>query len=330
VIAALASEPKRDLPRSGRGLLLLCALLVGCDGNATKFIGAHRTADGVAGASGRDEPRVDGAAGAHGCGWQAEPGQHAVSITSSGQQREFYLSVPDPYDPELAYPIVFGLHARGESGQQVRDYLALEQVQPNDWALFVYPDAILREFPDDATVGWQNGPTGGNYGGEEDLVFMSDIVRYLEQEYCVDPSALLATGRGWGGEFASVMGCYLENVRAVVSVAANIPYYLPTEPDDSPACVGQRGIWVMQGKGDVQFPLEYGYQQRDFWMRLNDCELEAPTPLVFDGFADDDACEAYQCGREPTRFCSYTAEAGHGIPGAYYAEATVEFLRSFL
>jgi poly(3-hydroxybutyrate) depolymerase len=227
--------------------------------------------------------------------------------------------------------VVFGLHARGESGQQVRDYLGLEQIQPSDWALFVYPDALLREFPDGWTaVGWLNGPTGDNFGGDEDLVFMRDIVGYLQQEYCADPTALLATGRGWGGEFASVMGCYLSDVRAVVSVAANTPYYLPTEPGDSPSCVGQRGVWVMQGKGDVDYPLEFGYAQRDFWLEQNDCRLEEPTPLVFDGFAADDECEQYQCSRELTRFCSYTAEAGHGIPSAYYAQATVEFLRSFL
>ena len=308
------------------------ALHTGCDGDdVTTYLGAHHVAAsaGDGGLAGAGSDATTAGHGGSGCGMPAEPGQRYVTLTSNGQPRQYYLSIPASYDPRVSYPVVFGLHARHGTGQEVRDLLGLERVAPADWALWVYPDALLREFPDGWTVvGWLNGPTGEQFGGTDDLDFVRDILADLTARFCVDPARIYATGQGWGGDFSAVIGCYLgDQFRAVVPVAANQPYYLPVDAELDPPCVGSSGAWVMHGKGDVDFPMRFGYEHRDFWLQQNGCQPSQPIALELSGQADDDECESYVCSLAPTRFCSYTAAAEHGIPEAYYAAATVGFFR---
>ena len=315
-------------------LAALLAATSACDGNDTHYMGSHELADGSGeggGAGAEGGSAMAGSPPTPGCGSATEPGQRTITTTSGGATRTYLLSVPEGYDATRPSPVVFGFHAGGDSSAQIRDYLGLELVEPRGWALFVYPDAMVREFPEDWTVnGWLNGPSGDIYGGTEDLVFVRDVLSELENEYCVDAARIFAVGWGWGGDFASVVGCYVGDLfRAVVPTFANAPYYLPDVDAGDPACVGDCAVWVFHAKGDEEYPISFGYAHRDFWLQENDCRRDTPTPLIFPGFNADDECEAYTCSGPQTRFCAYTAEVGSGIPSAYYASATVEFLRSF-
>jgi poly(3-hydroxybutyrate) depolymerase len=254
-----------------------------------------------------------------------------VPLESGGGVRQYLLSLPAAHDPSRSYPVVFGLHAGNSDGAAAREWLGLEDVLPGDWAVFVYPDGLEREWSDGSTTtGWQNGPsTPDFFGGTEDLAFIRDVIADLELRLCAPAVTHFATGWGWGGDFASVLGCYAgDEFSAVVPVASNTPYFLPDEADGDPSCVGESAVWVYHGQGaDAEYPLEFGLANRDFWIEEHDCTLDGATPISLAGMAADDECEQYACTGPRTRFCAYTASAGMRLPTAYYASATVEFFR---
>ncbi len=293
------------------------ALSPGCDPGRTVYVGSERRTIAEAGAG--------AGTGATSCVSGGERGY--FTLISGGQSRRFFLSVPDGYDAARAYPLVLGLHARDGTGAQIRDDLGLEAAATPGSTVFVYPDALVREWTDGSVAaGWQNGPTTDYYGGTEDLAFVRDLLFHLEEELCLRPSHRAAVGWGWGGEFAAVLGCYAsDRFAAVVPVHANTPYYLPISSDDTPRCDGTVAEWSFHGRGDADFPLEFGLDQRDFWLARNGCG-PASTPLSFAGMAADDDCVEYQCSGPRTRFCAFTASVGRALPTGYFAAATMEFL----
>ncbi len=247
--------------------------------------------------------------------------------------RRFYVSVPSNYDPTRRYPLVVGLHGRDYDGIRMRDYLALEAQSPNDWALFVYPDALRREWsPTFTAIGWQNGPVASmtsSYGGTDDLAFIDDMLAWMRAQYCLDDTRVFATGQSWGGDFSNVVGCFRGDVfRAVAPVAANGDYYLPTRSDAAAPCVGNPAVWAFHGINDGSIPFTLGPRYRDFWVRRNGCG-STTTPLTFAGAMADDSCVAYEGCGQPVRWCAYNAASGHQIPRAYYPREVVAWLRSF-
>ena len=322
-----------------RSAFLLATLVAGCDS----------TTDGVDAEAGPDAARTDEAATARdggvsdasatpdsgvdvrsaGCGMAApQLGPAYIEITSGGVARRFYLHAIAGYDPGTPSPLIVGLHGRDYDGIRMRDYLGLEQFAAPG-AIFVYPDALTRDWSGSSAAGWQNGPIPSPFGGVEDLAFIDDMIAWVQARYCVDTSRQFATGQSWGGDFSNVVGCYRgPAIRAFVSVAANAPYYLPTTGTSFP-CQGETAAWVMHGKSDQSFPISVGEAVRDFWVGKNGCSASSAAPLAIAGSAADDACVEYGGCTQRTRYCSYTAATGHQIPFEWYARETMRFFDSF-
>jgi poly(3-hydroxybutyrate) depolymerase len=282
-------------------------------------------------ASPSDAPRTPDAAvdiRSAGCGMAAtQVGPEYIEIMSGGVARRFYLRVMPGYSESTPSALILGLHGRDYDGIRMRDYLGLERFAPPG-TIFVYPDALTRDWEGLSAGGWQNGPIPSRFDGIEDLTFIDDMIAWVESHYCVDTSRRFATGQSWGGDFSNVVGCYRGPViRAFVSVAANSPYYLPTSGVAFP-CEGETAAWVMHGKADPSFPPAVGDAVRDFWIGENGCTASS-TPLTIEGAAADDACVEYTGCAQRTRYCSYTAATGHQIPFDWYARETMRFFESF-
>lgn len=256
-----------------------------------------------------------------------DPQSRFSTLVSGGRTREFYLSLPADYDSSRSYALYVGIHGRDYDGYRMRNYLGLETVEPRDDEIFVYPNALKRKFGSQEYIGWQNGPVAGIYGGMEDIVFFRDLLNHLRERYNIDERRIFATGQSWGGDFSNVVGCFLGDVfRAIVPVAANGAYYLPS-PEE---CLDDVAVWAMHGKADPYFPIHLGWEYRDFWMDRHGCDGSVPLVIQVDGVeqADDDCLQYTGCS-EPTRWCAYNERAGHQIPWAYFSEETMRFFRSF-
>jgi len=63
----------------------------------------------------------------------------------------------------------------------MRDDLALEAEAPVGGMVFVYPDALTRDWGGLRAAGWQNGPVASVtsvFGGEDDLRFIDAVVAW--------------------------------------------------------------------------------------------------------------------------------------------------------
>lgn len=270
-----------------------------------------------------------GAAGAANPGCTLVAGeQRYVTVISSGRERQYYLSVPQDYDPNRAYPLVFGLHPRDSTGMEARDLLGLEAAAPPGFAVFVYPDASVHNWSDGTTAAaWQNGPATSINGGTEDIDFMRDIPTHLEIVHCLRVSHNFAVGWRWGADFASALGCFAGDLfDAIVPAHGSGPYFLPVASEGDPSCAGAVAEWGFHGHGDDASPFEFGTQVRDFWLGQNTCSTDS-TPLTLTGMSSDDECVEYACTGRRTRFCAYTAEVAGNLPVDYFAASVMEFLQ---
>jgi len=106
-----------------------------------------------------------------------------VTIQSSGKSRSFTMRLPDNYDPAHPYWLSFTFHTgsgnaygidNGGGNGYLMAYYGLQKLS-NNGLIFVAPDGL--------NGGW------GNSNGE-DLKLVDDMVKLIEDNYCVDTTHL--------------------------------------------------------------------------------------------------------------------------------------------
>jgi poly(3-hydroxybutyrate) depolymerase len=269
-----------------------------------------------------------------GCGNFAITGQRYVGLTSSDTYRRYYLSVPNDYDPNRAYPLVFGYHGTNWDGIRMRDYLRLETTAEADNMIFVYPDALTRYWPEWnwTAGGWLTGQSATN----EDYIFFDDILSDVGNNHCIDLSRVYVTGQSWGGDMASSLPCARGNkIAAATSVAANTPHYFEgfygyenkypaIQPGD---CQRPVPMITYRGAGDT-------YQSgavSDWWYDINQCTQPAggyanKESILTIGRYEDQSCAA------PNIYVRYTNihTTDHQIPVQFEDESITFFLQHVL
>jgi poly(3-hydroxybutyrate) depolymerase len=107
----------------------------------------------------------------------------------NNKSREYYVKLPENYDKNHPYRLVFTLHALGGTATDVVQggggYLPFYGLPPlaNNTAIFVVPNGI--------NGGW------GNAGGE-DIMFIDQLLKLVEGDLCVDQSLRFSTGFSYG------------------------------------------------------------------------------------------------------------------------------------
>lgn len=170
-----------------------------------------------------DEGRLDSVlTRSAGCGRAAlstdGDGRIEGRLVSSGGPRDYLVVVPPDYSPEEPVPVVFMFHGAGSNREQQLEYSGFGPVAAAGGALLVLPDA-LGEPPH-----WSPfGPAAYGVEGVDDIAFFDDLLRRLGQDFCIDPSRLLAAGLSSGGFMAASLGCQRSGkIRAVGAVAATM------------------------------------------------------------------------------------------------------------
>lgn len=337
---------KRDNLGS-RGMIASALFVMACSSSPDKNensggSGGNDQGSGGSGGMGTAGAGVGGAGGnapmpSAGCGLSAKDADETyveipVTVNGTTSTRQFYISIPPAYDSKLPNRLIVGLHGRDYSGDKMKDYLGLEAppVEPRDNEIFVYPDALLRDWGSwGSMIGWQLGPGAAesNAAGDEDVTFIAAMIDYMKSNYCIDSERVFVTGQSWGGDFSSALACIQGDIfRASVPVAANGIYYLqsPVVP-----CQGATAVWEMHGKGDPYFDITLGEEVRDYWIKQNQCSSSFSDLgiTLLSGSPED--CVEYSGCAEVVRYCAYDASFGHQVPDDYYSKVTMDFFRSF-
>jgi len=251
------------------------------------------------------------ACGAIGCGEGAQTGSdpcagkslssgtREVVIESGGRERRFVLSVPESAVNGRPSPLVIAFHG-----------------------VFSTPEAFLAVtgFEEKAAVGGFVVAAGAgierswNAGvccepamslGIDDVGFTRDMVAAVEDELCIDPERIFATGFSNGGAMTFRIACDAADLFAATSpLAAGIA--------TSCAPVRAAPILIIQNVDDPVVPFVLGEVAFDQFTALNACS----DARVTDEPASNTACEAApECGRGTTTEICAVSGISHVWPG---------------
>jgi poly(3-hydroxybutyrate) depolymerase len=152
-----------------------------------------------------------------GCGSVPTITSGIKTISVGGTQRQFTIRVPQNYQNNTGYKLVYGLHwvggrmdqvaNGGDTGSKNWKYYGM-QVLANETAIFVAPQGI-------------NG-NWGNSGGS-DLKFIDAMNNYIDAGLCVDQSQRFSIGFSYGGAMTYSIACArAKQFRAVAVIAGSV------------------------------------------------------------------------------------------------------------
>ncbi|WP_189256515.1 cellulose binding domain-containing protein [Lentzea flava] len=208
-------------------------------------------------------------AGTAGCGKAPTltSGQH--TINTGGQNRSYILRVPSNYDNNRQYRLFVGLHWLGGTANDVDSggsdgynwsYYGLRKLADaeNNGTIFVAPQGNNN--------GWANP-------NNQDLTFIDDLVKLIDNGLCVDTTRRFAGGFSYGGGMSYAIACARANVfRAVVVYSGGVLSGC-TGGNDPIAYMGIHGI------SDNVLNISQGRSMRDRFVRNNGCTPQnAPEP----------------------------------------------------
>lgn len=221
-------------------------------------------------------------------------------------ERSYVVYVPPSYDHETLTPLVLAFHGYANSPEQQEDWSSLSEKAAAAGFVLVYPRGT------GLVSGWNGGDCCGSQ--IDDVGFVSALLDRLQEDLCVDPQRIYATGFSNGGFLSHRLACELsDRIAAIASVAGVMGI------DE---CVPQRPVPVlhMHGTGDLVVPYE-GSMLLGFesvaetiagWVARDGCEGEAVVSYQ----QEEVTCERYEGCEAGAQVELCTIEGGgHTWPG---------------
>ncbi|WP_432897252.1 cellulose binding domain-containing protein [Micromonospora matsumotoense] len=185
------------------------------------------------------------------------------TISSGGQNRSYILRIPDNYDRNHPYKLIFGFHWNGGTANDVDSggtsgypwsYYGIRALSNNS-AIFVAPQGIGN--------GWANS-------GDRDLTFVDDMMRQIESALCVETTQRFAMGFSYGGGMSYAIACARATVFRAVAVYSGGQLSGCNGGTQPIAYIGIHGL------RDGVLPIATGRSLRDRFVRNNGCTPQNP------------------------------------------------------
>ena len=267
---------------------------------------------GTAGTSGTGGTTSSGTAvGSTGCGktstvtFTTVPGESGTNVgTGEGgyvtiNGRSFAMRLPDKYDKNKPYWLIFGFHWNGGTSKDVdtggsNGYISAHfglQKLSNNGAIFVAPQG------------------NGNGWGGDNLPFVDDMVKLIEDNYCVDTTHLFANGFSYGGGMSYAIACGRAKVFRGVAIYEGAVLSGCTGGNDPIA------YWQMAGTTDTTCTIDMATPMRDKFAKNNGCTIPATEPPRPKSISEAHICTDYTgCSSgHPLRWCVHPAGHGNAI-----------------
>jgi poly(3-hydroxybutyrate) depolymerase len=227
-------------------------------------LGAGHGEDTPLAASGPAAATVSAAAASPGCGRAPTLTSGTHTIQSNGKNRSFILRLPDGYDRNHAYRLIFGFHWWGGTSTDVSTgrtvetgtwaYYGLQRLANNS-AVFVAPQGLDN--------GWANS-------GGEDVTFVDDMIRRIEADLCVDTTQRFALGFSYGAAMSYALACSRATVFRAVAVQSGGQLSGCSGGNQPIAYLGVHGL------RDSVLGISGGRAMRDRFVRNNGCTAQNP------------------------------------------------------
>lgn len=239
-----------------------------------------------------------------GCG--TEPGSVlSGTIDIDGTMRSYIVQLPEDYDPETPYPLIFGFHGSYDSGAGAQEGYRLYERWGGD-VIVVYPDGEVQ--PNIDAPGWNFDPAG------RDFDFFLGLYESLGTQLCIDQERVFSFGYSAGGYISNYLACYRGDlIRAVGSISGGAPSGIAS-------CQRSVAAFLVHGETDTTVPVSAGEGARERWRQENGC---GDTTRM----GDRDGCVVHEDCDDgyPVVWCTHSE--GHTFFG-WSAEDAVAFFQS--
>jgi poly(3-hydroxybutyrate) depolymerase len=230
-----------------------------------------------------------------GCGKTRTLQNGTLTITSGGASRKYILKVPDNYDNNHPYRLVFAFAESGSSAQSVatRNYFTMATLDTTKSTIFVAPDAA----------------NGAGSWSKTDVDLTDAILAQLEGDLCIDKIRIFATGFSFGGAMSIALACTRADVFRGVAffsgadLTGSCPATL-TKP------IAYYASQASQDSTGTPSPTSGRVKQAEF-AAVNGCTPE-PNATVFPAAGKPHTCTVYKncTAGHPTVYCVF--DGAHG------------------
>lgn len=144
----------------------------------------------------------------------------SIKITSSGEKRSYRLYVPSSYNPEVPSPLVICIHGLAQWPANQAQVSRWNSLADKHGFIVVYPRGT--GFP----LRWRTRFLNDEIDGpDKEVVFFTELLDKLQDEYNIDPNRVYANGLSNGGGMTFLLSCQLsERIAAVGMVAGAYSY----------------------------------------------------------------------------------------------------------
>jgi poly(3-hydroxybutyrate) depolymerase len=264
-------------------------------GNGNSSGGASAGTSGTtAGASSGGSGGGAGTTKSKGCGATAWPKtKNDITIMVGGNARTYNLQVPDNYDTNKPYRLIFAIHWLNGTAKNVTDgkYYGLLPLSENS-TIFVAPQGINN--------GWSDTGRSKTEGGQ-DVDLMQALLTEMENTLCIDTTRVFSEGFSMGGSMSYALACALGATLRGVAVHSGGPMSGCVDHDTPVAYFMTHGT-----KDSVCTYPQYGVPQVEDFAKINGCQTATlPTPTSDQGVCIDyPGCSA----GHPTRGCTFVGD----------------------
>lgn len=234
----------------------------------------------------------------------------------SGGKRTIRIDIPDNYDNNKPYRLVFGMHCMGgwAGGVQQEGYYGLKPLDTEKTTIFVAPEGNGNQAP------W----------AESDYRLFDELLADLEGNLCIDSSRVFSTGFSYGSMFSNGLSWNHQDVLRAVAVyeTAERNIWLPQHSGKG---IGWMGVL---GLDDGLCTPEMGRSARDIILKHNGADGSEKASEAAPGGAH--SCYDYTSVEErfPVRWC--TQSGGHiwdhkdpGQTQSWVPKTTWDFINKF-
>lgn len=138
------------------------------------------------------------------------------SFSFEGFPRQYFVHAPPGYDPSKPVSVVLLFHSLNSNASEICKVTGMEELSDKYGFLLVIPESVKGS--------WYDGRRVDVMHQYNDVGFVSELIKTLEEKWHADPQAIYAAGFGNGGFFVQYCAIKLPGKFAgMASVAATLP-----------------------------------------------------------------------------------------------------------
>lgn len=235
-------------------------------------------------------------------------GNTDYQVMTSGEARDYRVHVPPGYTAEKPVALVVALHGYTEKIDEYMEISHFAEAVDQRGMIVVFPQGKAPL----GVPGWNAGTCCGTAQTQKtpDVQFIRDMVAKIEQDYCIDPQRIFASGFSNGGMLSHRLACELsERIAAIGAVSGT----MAIDP-----CVPKRQVPILHihGTSDIVVPYNNSITAQTVpqtiggWTTRNFCKADKSTVYSKGSVS----CELYTACNADVELC--TIEGGsHQWPG---------------